>query len=120
MTLHLLSAGAAQGLVRAIEPAFAAESGVALSAHFGAVGAMQQRFDAGEPCDVIVLTAALIEALASQPQKEFTFTAVAGQPYWFDYVSDIADGWNPTFAIADGISRRELTVLDAGCCGMAG
>lgn len=66
VTLHLLSAGAAQGLVRAIEPAFAAESGVALSAHFGAVGAMQQRFDAGEPCDVIVLTAALIEALAAR------------------------------------------------------
>jgi hypothetical protein len=55
----------------------------------------------------------LIEALASQPQQEFTFTAQAGQSYWIDYVSDIADGWNPTFAIADGISRRELTVLDA-------
>ena len=65
MTLHLLSAGAAQGLARAIEPAFTAETGVALSAHFGAVGAMQQLFDAGEACDVIVLTAALIDALAA-------------------------------------------------------
>ena len=64
MTLHLLSAGAAQGLARAIEPAFTAETGVALSATFGAVGAMQQRFDAGEACDVIVVTAALIDALA--------------------------------------------------------
>ncbi len=66
MTLHLLSAGAAQGLARAVEPAFTTEAGVAVSAHFGAVGAMQQRFDAGEPCDVIVLTAALIDALTSR------------------------------------------------------
>ena len=65
MTLHLLSAGAAQGLARAIEPAFTAETGATLAARFGAVGAMQQLFDAGEPCDVIVLTAALIDALAA-------------------------------------------------------
>lgn len=62
--MHLLSAGAAQGLARAIEPVFTDESGVSLTANFGAVGAMQQRFDSGEPCDVIVLTAALIDALA--------------------------------------------------------
>jgi molybdate transport system substrate-binding protein len=66
VTLHLLSAGAAQGLARAIEPAFTAETGVALSPAFGAVGAMQQRFDAGEPCDVIVLTAALIDGLVAR------------------------------------------------------
>jgi molybdate transport system substrate-binding protein len=66
VTLHLLSAGAAQGLARAIEPAFTTDTGVALSATFGAVGAMQQRFDDGEPCDVIVLTAALIDALAAR------------------------------------------------------
>ena len=65
MNLHLLSAGAAQGLARAIEPAFTAESGATLSARFGAVGAMQQLFDAGDACDVIVLTAALIDALAA-------------------------------------------------------
>jgi molybdate transport system substrate-binding protein len=65
VNLRLLSAGAAQGLARAIEPAFTAETGAALSASFGAVGAMQQRFDVGEPCDVIVLTAALIDALVA-------------------------------------------------------
>jgi molybdate transport system substrate-binding protein len=66
VSVHLLSAGAAQGLARAIEDAFTAETGVALSAAFGAVGTIQQRFDAGEPCDVIVLTAALIDALAAR------------------------------------------------------
>ncbi len=65
MTLHLLSAGAAQGLARAIEPAFTAETGAMLDARFGAVGAMQQLFEAGDACDVIVLTAALIDALAA-------------------------------------------------------
>jgi molybdate transport system substrate-binding protein len=65
MTLHLLSAGAAQGLARAIEARFAQEHGVVLSAQFGAVGAIKQAFDAGEPCDVLVLTAAMIDALTA-------------------------------------------------------
>ncbi|HET9822844.1 MAG TPA: substrate-binding domain-containing protein [Burkholderiaceae bacterium] len=65
-TLHLLSAGAAQGLVRALEPRLNAELGLALSARFGAVGAMQSLFDAGEPCDVLILTDAMIEALGRQ------------------------------------------------------
>ena len=63
--LHLLSAGAAQGLARALDDRFAAETGATLSASYGAVGAMQQAFDAGEPCDVIVLTAAMIDRLAA-------------------------------------------------------
>jgi molybdate transport system substrate-binding protein len=65
MTVHLLSAGAAQGLVRAVEPGFSAEGGGALSARFGAVGVMRELFQSGEPCDVIVLTAAMIDALAA-------------------------------------------------------
>jgi molybdate transport system substrate-binding protein len=77
--LHLLSAGAAQGLARAIEPAFAAETGVALSATFGAVGAMQQRFDAGEPCDVIVLTAALIDGLVARGVVDGETRAMLGR-----------------------------------------
>jgi len=65
MNLHLLSAGAAQGLVRAIEPGFTAETGAVLKAHFGAVGAMRELFDSDESCDVIVLTAAMIDAMAA-------------------------------------------------------
>lgn len=61
-TLHLLSAGAAQGLVRALEPRVHDELGVVLEARFGAVGAMQSLFDAGEPCDVLILTDAMIAA----------------------------------------------------------
>jgi hypothetical protein len=51
----------------------------------------------------------LIEALASQPQGEFDYSHVAGD-FWLDYVADIGDGWNPTFAIADAIARPVLEV----------
>jgi len=53
----------------------------------------------------------LIEALASQPQREFEFAAdpVTGE-FWLDYVSDVADGWNPTFAIASALAEPELEV----------
>ena len=63
--LHLLSAGAAQGLVRALEPRLHDEQGLTLAARFGAVGAMRALFDAGEPCDVLILTDALLRDLAA-------------------------------------------------------
>ena len=64
MTLALLCAGAAKGLVAAIGPAFTAETGAAIDGTFGAVGALREKLVAGAPCDVIVLTAPLIESLA--------------------------------------------------------
>ncbi len=56
----------------------------------------------------------LIEALASQPQKEFSFDAdrQTGE-FWLDYVSDVADGWNPTYAIARAIADAHLDVQAA-------
>lgn len=59
MRLRILSAGAAQGVVSAL----AARHEFALEAQFGAVGAMQEKFDAGTPCDLIVLTRRQIDAL---------------------------------------------------------
>ena len=55
----------------------------------------------------------LIEALASQPQNEFDFSAAQGD-FWFDYTADIGDGWNSTFAIADAIAQPELSVEHGG------
>jgi hypothetical protein len=53
----------------------------------------------------------LIEALASQPQSEFDYSAAgAGGDFWFDYVADIGDGWNSTYAIADAIATPALEV----------
>ena len=55
----------------------------------------------------------LIEALASQPQKEFDYSTAGAEPFWLDYVSDIADGWNSTYAIAHAVAQDSLTVLAA-------
>jgi len=62
-TLNIISAGAAQGALTQIADKFQRESGSAINASFGAVGAMKARVTAGEPADVIVLTAALIDEL---------------------------------------------------------
>jgi len=59
----VLCAGAAKGLVLALEPDFTASTGVAIDATFGAVGALLDKLRAGAPCDVVVLTSALIETL---------------------------------------------------------
>ena len=55
----------------------------------------------------------LIEALASQPQTEFDYSHAAGD-FWLDYIADIGDGWNSTFAIADAIARPELALEHRG------
>ncbi|MEO8677235.1 MAG: substrate-binding domain-containing protein [Casimicrobiaceae bacterium] len=63
MTLAVLCAGAAKGLVAALESAFEAETGETIDGTFGAVGALREKLLAGEPCDVIVLTAPLVDTL---------------------------------------------------------
>ena len=63
--VHFLCAGAAQGLVKALEGPFAARTGARLEGRFGAVGAMKEALLGGEPCDVMVVTEAMIDALAT-------------------------------------------------------
>jgi|APDOM4702015073_1054812.scaffolds.fasta_scaffold00414_3 molybdate transport system substrate-binding protein len=65
MQFNLLSAGAAQGLVNSLQQRFTQASGCTVNATFGAVGAMQEKFDAGAPADAIILTRAQIDALAA-------------------------------------------------------
>lgn len=65
-TLNIFSAGAAQSVVTQITGKFQRESGNLIHANFGAVGAMKARVVAGEPADIIVLTAALIDELIQQ------------------------------------------------------
>ncbi len=60
--LHFVSAGAAQGLVARIAKA----EGVEVAGSFGAVGAMLERFLAGDPCDVVVLTRAQVATLGEK------------------------------------------------------
>lgn len=64
-TVRILSGGAAQGLVKALERPLA-DRGIATSGHFGAVGAMRDKLLGGEPCDLVILTSALVAELESQ------------------------------------------------------
>jgi molybdate transport system substrate-binding protein len=61
--IHLLSGGAAQGLVNALKPSIETSTDTQLSCTFGAVGLMKQKLIDGAPCDVVILTAALIGQL---------------------------------------------------------
>ena len=63
MDVHILSGGAAQGVVKALQAQFLAETGAGLQATFGAVGIMKEKLLAGAPCDVLILTQALIDEL---------------------------------------------------------
>ena len=61
---HLLSGGAAQGLVAKLQSSFERASGDRLKGTFGAVGAMQTLLAEGAPCDLLILTRPLITKLA--------------------------------------------------------
>ena len=65
MEVRILSGGAAKGVVDAVQQAFTADTGAAITGSFGAVGAMKEKLLAGEPCDVAILTAALVEQLTA-------------------------------------------------------
>lgn len=66
VTLHLLCAGAAQGLVAELQPRLLQELGAQAGGRFGAVGAMKEAFAAGEPCDLFVSSDAIVSALISE------------------------------------------------------
>lgn len=63
-SLRILSGGATQSLVRAVEAAFETRTGRTIDGTFGAVGAMKARLLAGEPADVMILSRGLIDELA--------------------------------------------------------
>lgn len=61
--LHLLSGGAANGLVSRMEPRFTQLTGLRIDGTFSAVGQMRDALLAGSPCDVIILSDGLIREL---------------------------------------------------------
>jgi molybdate transport system substrate-binding protein len=56
--LNIISAGAAMGLVKQL-------LGDAVTGSFGAVGAMHDKFLAGEPCDILILASKQLDELAA-------------------------------------------------------
>lgn len=77
--LVLLSAGAAKGVVEALAPAFRDEAGVGIAGTFGAVGAIREQFVAGDRCDVLILTAAMLDDLAREGRIDGGSIAPLGQ-----------------------------------------
>jgi molybdate transport system substrate-binding protein len=65
-TLNIFSAGAAQAVVSQIADIFQRETGMEVAAAYGAVGAMHKRVVDGEPADIVILSAALIDDLVQK------------------------------------------------------
>ena len=63
MDLFLLSGGAAAGLVNPLKAGFEAKHGCKLHGTFSAVGAMKEALLQGTPCDVVILSKALVQGL---------------------------------------------------------
>ena len=78
-SLHLLCAGAAQGLVKALQDRFKAETGADVVARFGAVGAMKEALLAGEPCDVMIVTEAMVDGLCAEGRLRADTRAALGR-----------------------------------------
>ena len=66
MILHLLGAGASKGLVADVQAGFTAETGATLASVFAAAGAIRDKVLAGDPCDVVILTASLLDELGAR------------------------------------------------------
>jgi molybdate transport system substrate-binding protein len=68
--LNILSGGAAQGLVASLAPKFKALTGFDIEGEFGAVGAMADKLRKDTPVDIVILTAAIVAALAEEKLVE--------------------------------------------------
>jgi len=63
--LHILSGGTAKGLVGQLEAQFLAQTNCTVNGTYGAVGLMKDKLLTGAPCDVLILTQALIDQLTA-------------------------------------------------------
>lgn len=121
-TLQLLSGGAAQGLVRALEEDFRRDTGASVQGTFGAVGAMREKLLAGAPCDVVILTAALVAELEEEGRVVPGTSAPLGHVRTGvavrvgDALPDIADGAGLRDALlaASGIFFPDPELATAG------
>jgi molybdate transport system substrate-binding protein len=68
--LHILSGGAAHGLLTRLGPGFEAKHGCRIEGTFGAVGFMREKLVAGDLCDVVILTDALISQLGREGRAD--------------------------------------------------
>lgn len=76
--IAVLSAGAAKGVVEALTQAFREATGASVTGTFGAVGTIRGQFMAGTECDVLILTATMLEDLAREGGVERDTVAPLG------------------------------------------
>ena len=63
MYVYLLSGGAAAGLVNPLKTLFEAKHNCTLHGTFSAVGAMKEALLQGTPCDLVILSKAMVQSL---------------------------------------------------------
>ncbi|MDE2370188.1 MAG: substrate-binding domain-containing protein [Burkholderiales bacterium] len=61
--VRVLSGGAAAAVVKAVQAGFEAQTGARVDATYSAVGQMRDRLVGGAPCDIVILTRALVDEL---------------------------------------------------------
>jgi len=69
-TLHILSGGAAMGLVQRLQADFEAQHDCRLEGTYGAVGLMKDKLAGGAPCDLLVLSQALVQGLGAEGRAD--------------------------------------------------
>lgn len=77
-TVNILSGGAAQGLVQRLQADFEAQHGCRIEGTFGAVGLMKDQLLGGAPCDLLILTQALIQDLAAEGRADASSARAVG------------------------------------------
>jgi molybdate transport system substrate-binding protein len=108
--LHILSGGAAQGLVTSLAPKFKVQSAFDIEGEFGAVGAMADKLRSGTPADIVVLTTAIIAKLAEETRVVPASAADIGR---VETAIAVRAG-DPLVAIADAATLRDaLLATDA-------
>jgi molybdate transport system substrate-binding protein len=111
--LAVLSAGAAKAVVLSLADELAARDGLRVDATFDAAGAIRARFLAGDPCDVVVLPAAMLDALADEMRIDGATIAALGRVATAMAVPQGA----PLPAIVDaGVLREALAHASALYC----
>jgi molybdate transport system substrate-binding protein len=120
--LHILSGGAAHGLVVSVRAKFQAITGLDIEGEFGAVGIMAGKLRGGTPADLAILTAALIADLARENLVvadsvkdiglvETALAVRAGDP---PVAAPDGSGLREAFLAADAIFVPDITASTAG------
>jgi molybdate transport system substrate-binding protein len=65
LEVRVLSGGAAAGVVQGIQADFEKQNQCAINGTFSAVGVMRDLVVQGEPCDLVILSKALVQELAN-------------------------------------------------------